>query len=190
MPDKLSDMRNRAYGHVTVKQGWFGRWKLVRTTVAGDETLGRSTDRGFLEYLAELYRAHNYFELTDVDMDTDPLPFIAAGINAAQDYVYAQNREMGWWDNVTDETVPVKLCLIHSEISEAMEGHRKGLMDDHLPDLPMIEVELADAMVREIDLGGHLGAKLGTTFVRKLIYNKARADHQRENRAKAGGKVY
>lgn len=101
--------------------------------------------------------------------------------------------EAGWWDNRPLDNVhvvPSTLCLIHSEISEAMEGHRKGLMDDHLPNRPMIEVELADAVIRVADLCGALGLDLGGAIVEKLAYNKQRSDHKRENRAKAGGKVY
>jgi hypothetical protein len=49
------------------------------------------------------------------------------------------------------------LCLIHSEISEAMEGARKGIMDDHLPNRPMEEVELADAIIRICDYAGGFG---------------------------------
>lgn len=58
--------------------------------------------------------------------------------------------ESGWWHDLNTgedmhgkRNVPELLCLIHSEISEAMEGHRKGLMDDKLPHRPMLEVELA-----------------------------------------------
>jgi len=57
--------------------------------------------------------------------------------------------------------VPERLMLIVSEIAEAMEGHRKGLMDDKLPTRPMLEVELADAVIRIFDLGGGLSLDLG-----------------------------
>lgn len=50
--------------------------------------------------------------------------------------------------------VTKKLCLTHSELSEALEGHRKGLMDDKLTHQPMLEVELADAVIRIADLAG------------------------------------
>jgi len=86
--------------------------------------------------------------------------------------------------------VAEKLCLIHSEVSEAMEGYRKGLMDDHLPHRPMIEVELADAVIRIADLAGALGLDLGGAIAEKLQYNQARADHKPENRAKEGGKAF
>jgi len=99
--------------------------------------------------------------------------------------------EAGWWDGGSYlYTVPTKLCLIHSEISEAMEGHRKGLMDDKLPHRKAIEVELADAVIRIADLAGALGLDVGGAIAEKMVYNRVRPDHKRENRAKAGGKMY
>ena len=82
------------------------------------------------------------------------------------------------------------LALIHSEISEAMEGHRKNLMDDKLPHRKMIEVELADAMIRIHDLAGYLELDLGGAIIEKMAYNQKRADHKPENRAMPGGKAY
>lgn len=86
--------------------------------------------------------------------------------------------------------VAQKLCLIHSEISEAMEGHRKGQMDDKLPHRTMIEVELADAMIRIADLAGALGLDLGAAVAEKMEFNAHRPDHKPEARAAAGGKAY
>lgn len=83
-----------------------------------------------------------------------------------------------------------KLCLIHSEVSEAMEGHRKGLMDDKLPHRTMIEVELADAVIRIADLAGALDLDLGGAIAEKMAFNKIRPDHKPENRALPGGKAY
>lgn len=86
--------------------------------------------------------------------------------------------------------VSQKLCLIHSEISAAMEGHRKGLQDDKLPGRPMIEVELADAVIRICDLAGALGLDLGGAISEKMAYNAQRADHKPEARAAAGWKAH
>ena len=86
--------------------------------------------------------------------------------------------------------VAQKLCLIHSEVSEAMEGHRKGLMDDKLPHRTMIEVELADAMIRILDLAGALGLDLGGAYVEKRAFNEVRPDHKAEAREGSGGKAY
>jgi NTP pyrophosphatase (non-canonical NTP hydrolase) len=117
---------------------------------------------------------------------------IASGSTLSH-YCHGAASAAGWWtgaDLSDKHLVAAKLCLIHSEISEAMEGHRKGLMDDKLPHRPMIEVELADAMIRIADLAGALGLDLGGAIAEKMAYNATRADHRPESRAKAGGKSY
>ena len=119
---------------------------------------------------------------------------------------HGASRKAGWWhDNFTGEDlrehccvgtrlgkalVAEKLCLIHSEVSEAMEGHRKGLMDDKLPQFKAVTVELADACIRIFDLAGALGLELGPALAAKMAYNAQREDHKPENRAKPGGKAY
>lgn len=82
------------------------------------------------------------------------------------------------------------LCLVHSEISEAMEGARKGLMDDKLTHRPMLEVELADAVIRCFDMAGGLGLDLPGAIAEKLAFNANRADHKLENRKAEGGKAF
>lgn len=106
---------------------------------------------------------------------------ITTSTNDLAQYCYMQSRDAGWHDKPRE--VGTMLMLIVSEIAEAMEGYRKGLMDDHLPDRKMIEVELADAVIRIGDLAGKLGLDLGGAIVDKLEYNRTRADHKRENRA-------
>lgn len=83
-----------------------------------------------------------------------------------------------------------KLCLTHSEISEAMEGLRKNLMDDKLPHRTMLEVEIADAIIRSIDLCGALGLDLEGAIFEKLAYNSTREDHKIENRLTENGKKF
>ena len=70
--------------------------------------------------------------------------------------IHANNVAVGWWDN-PDECIYQKMQLICTEIAEATEGERKNMMDDHLPTRKMAEVELADALIRTLDLGGRLG---------------------------------
>lgn len=109
-------------------------------------------------------------------------------INDAVQLVFNQNKEMGWHDKPRE--FGTMIALIHSELSEALEGDRKGLHDDHLPHREMAEVELADAVIRIFDLAGKMGYDLGGAIYEKIEYNRKRADHQKENREKEGGKKY
>lgn len=70
--------------------------------------------------------------------------------------IYSQNKAVGWWDN-PDRCIYECLQLVSTEIAEATEGERKNLMDDHLPHRKMGEVELADALIRVLDLAGRHG---------------------------------
>lgn len=104
-------------------------------------------------------------------------------------------KDAGWWSDIETGS-PIQrnkgelLCLIHSEISEAMEGERKDLMDDKLPHRKMAEVELADTVIRICDYAGAHGYDLGGALVEKLKYNMSRADHKPESRAQANGKKF
>jgi len=120
---------------------------------------------------------------------------IRASINELCKDIFEANLHRGWWTDINTGTstvdtrsVPEVLMLIVTEIAEAMEGHRKDLMDDHLPHRKMLEVELADAMIRIMDLAGAKGMDLGGAMMEKHKYNGQRADHKIENRMAEGGK--
>jgi hypothetical protein len=116
-------------------------------------------------------------------------------INELRDLCYGESFKAGWHTNLqTGELLERNkgemIALIHSEVSEAMEGERKGLMDDHLPNRPMVEVEMADAVIRIMDYCGRWGYDIGGAIIDKIEYNRNRADHKIENRQKDGGKKF
>lgn len=117
----------------------------------------------------------------------------AMAINDLVSYFHGKSAGNGWWPaSMRNNPLVVsnKLALIHSEISEAMEGDRKNAMDDKLPYRKMIEVELGDALIRICDLAGFLGLDLGGATMEKDAYNDNRADHKAAARSAAGGKAY
>lgn len=114
-------------------------------------------------------------------------------LNYYRDECHQESKKRGWWKGIKRTNkliVPVKLCLVHSEISEAMEGYRKDSNDDHLPHRKMCEVELVDALIRIFDLAGYLEYDLEGVFREKVAYNRIRADHNPENRGRDGGKKF
>jgi NTP pyrophosphatase (non-canonical NTP hydrolase) len=98
----------------------------------------------------------------------------------------------GWWDK-SDRNFPEQLCLIHSEISEALEEYRvhgidpKALLythhckesgeyefrEGHKPE--GIASELADAVIRICDIAGHYNIDLENAIEVKMAYNHTRA---------------
>lgn len=123
---------------------------------------------------------------------------IANAVNLLQHVCHTASTAAGWWEDIDTgdriidrpHVVGEKLMLIVSEVSEAMEAHRKDLMDDKLPHRLGVEVELADALIRIADLAGALGLDLGGAVAEKMAFNKTRQDHQLSNRRSEGGKKY
>ena len=103
-------------------------------------------------------------------------------------------RNHKWWHDKNgvrlERNKGELLCLIHSEISEAMEGERKNLMDDKLEHRKMAEVELADALIRILDYAEGYGYDIGGAVMEKLEYNSTRKDHTHEDRELANGKKW
>ncbi len=98
-----------------------------------------------------------------------------------------------WWVDIhtgepLDRNKGETIALIHSEVSEALEGVRKNLMDDKLPEYKMEVVEMADAVIRILDYCAGYNLPLGEALIAKCRFNTTREDHKIENRLKENGK--
>lgn len=83
------------------------------------------------------------------------------------------NRANGWNVMKPEEwaeqpyKIPGILALIHSEVSEALEAFRKD-------DMANFAEEMADVVIRVLDVCGGLGIDLGRGILDKLAKNRQR----------------
>lgn len=116
------------------------------------------------------------------------------GLRAAQHLAHGTAVGAGWYadpktGNAIERNFGEVVALMHSELSEALEADRKGLMDDKLPHRDGREVEFADCIIRILDTAAAMGLDVPGALIEKNRFNKDRADHKLEARA-SGGKKY
>ncbi len=92
---------------------------------------------------------------------------------------YSNALEHGWHDE--PRTVGDLICLMHSELSEALEEYRNGKLPAEIyynqtkPQKPEgIPIELADCIIRIFDFCGLHDIDLQQALTIKMEYNKTR----------------
>lgn len=116
-----------------------------------------------------------------------------------QKKAHQNSKTKGFWEGPENTSVPVKLCLMHSEISEWLEAYRKGgdkpcdkkflcpvrkvektigIIDGSAPEghrtITNMEEEAADVMIRLLDLCEYLNIDLMRVTLAKMEYNETR----------------
>jgi len=117
------------------------------------------------------------------------------GVFSLQHLAHKTACDAGWYtDPATGEPITRNfgevVALMHSELSEALEADRKGLMDDKLPHRDGREVEFADLIIRVLDTAAALGLDVAGALIEKNRFNAQRADHKMSARQSENGKKY
>lgn len=105
-------------------------------------------------------------------------------LNDLADKAHAHAVSKGFYEKPPE--VPTLLCLLHSEVSEALEAWREGHAEGYTaPDgkpegLP---AELADVVIRVADMAGFLGIDLEAAVAEKMAFNATRPHRHGGKRA-------
>lgn len=79
----------------------------------------------------------------------------------------------GWWKQERNDGEMI--ALMHSELSEALEGLRHGNPpSDHIPSFNAVEEELADVIIRIMDYSKSRGFRVAEAIVEKIKFNETR----------------
>ncbi|MBP7533852.1 MAG: hypothetical protein KA783_05360 [Chitinophagales bacterium] len=120
---------------------------------------------------------------------------LLTGLNQASSLIHQNNKAKGFWDK--ERNIGELLMLVTSELGEAMEAHRKSKFanwenydklrlqlgnnpntldtvsfEEHIKDT--FEDEIADAVIRLLDLAAGLGIDLEKHVSSKVQYNETR----------------
>jgi len=83
------------------------------------------------------------------------------------------NRMNGWYES--NPSLLEQAALIHSEVSEMVEGSRHGNPpSEHIPAFSAIEEELADIIIRCADVAKRNGYDIPGAIAAKLQFNANR----------------
>lgn len=98
---------------------------------------------------------------------------LGTAVEVLAEEVHRIAKNHGWWDEERNEAEV--LCLIHSEVSEALEALRispKKITEEER--LLQVGEELADVMIRVMDYTAFKGIPIGFHIIEKMKINRDR----------------
>ncbi len=105
--------------------------------------------------------------------ETQKALFLAA-IDAAGQSCYDNSKAHLFWEEGVTRNKGEQIALIHSELSEMLEGVRKPGPDKHCPEFHNEEIEAGDALIRLLDYCYGHGLRLGEATLAKMQFNASR----------------
>ena len=93
----------------------------------------------------------------------------STGLNELSAAIYTWAKGHGFWESRADlyEVLAIKVALIHSEATEALEALRKE-------DYVNFAEELADIIIRVLDTAGHMQIDIEKEVLNKMAKNNNR----------------
>ncbi len=187
------------------KCGWDDQeeFPTAEATQAFLRNIGKGRPVDAANYLMMIHARGHDLQVHVDEQDT----VMARGLAMLTKYCHEASYNAGWWHvklpdgsqvdmkNSPDHPfypyfIATKMMLGVSETAEGMEGFRKNLADDKLPQFTMEECEAADELIRLFDRCGARGYRIIEAFFAKTSFNTVRPDHKPEARQGVGGKKF
>ena len=104
---------------------------------------------------------------------------IIEGVLTLCERAFDNSEKHGFWEGTPRPDIPAETCgskiaLMHSELSEALEGVRKPGPDKHCPEFTNEEIELADVLIRIGDYAAAKKLRLAEAVIAKMKFNESR----------------
>ena len=186
------------FGDEAWGQHFVNRLKKIGSDISGnniyvEKTISEDTDK--IDYLKSCeklgngmimtteihcvdYRQYEGSLLVQKELKKDGEKMKKQSISELQKEVHQNAVDHGWWEKVQDFGTLIALC--HSELSEALEENRNGhdineLYISETGKLEGVPSELADVVIRVMDICEYYDIDLEATIIQKHEYNKSRS---------------
>lgn len=105
--------------------------------------------------------------------DESKYPYFVDLFNEISEEIYTTSVKNGFWEN--ERNNGEMIALMHSELSEALETLRHPTyMSEHIPMFTATEEELADCIIRIMDMAFGRNYRIAEAILAKLEFNKTR----------------
>ena len=153
--------------------------KILATIQSMAYNMGKS--KGFWEEQLTSTLDDNLNSMLDIVVAANQIEAARKGISVEDISIFDIDIIQGVWDD-KQKTISQKLALIVTEIVEAFDTLEDiDKLSNKLPDYTELSLELADVLIRLLDLSGWLKIDLGEGVLAKMKYNETRG-HKHGNK--------